>query len=242
MFYNDQMANAGNSLFRWRSYVPIIFFSVLLLSMKRFEYLGKDHTLDLIWEGGCLIISFLGLAIRCLTVGFTPHNTSGRNTKEQVAAALNTTGAYSIVRNPLYLGNFVIWLGISMFHHDWIVVLSTTCIFWIYYERIIIAEEKYLEEKFGVIYKQWALRTPAFVPRFYGYIRPNQRFSYRKVLRKEYSGFFAIIITMFTLEIVGDMFYTKGIVIDIYWLIAVTLGAVVYISLRTLKKKTRILK
>ncbi|MGB8874133.1 MAG: hypothetical protein WCC75_12145, partial [Desulfobaccales bacterium] len=45
--------------------------------------------------------------------GLPPRGTSGRNTQGQVAETLNTTGIYSLVRNPLYLGNFLIWLGLS---------------------------------------------------------------------------------------------------------------------------------
>ncbi|MGC9453013.1 MAG: methyltransferase family protein, partial [Oceanipulchritudo sp.] len=49
--------------------------------------------------------------------------TSGRNTKQQVAYSLNTTGFYSVVRNPLYLGNFFMYLGIALFTHHWWLVL-----------------------------------------------------------------------------------------------------------------------
>ena len=59
-------------------------------------------------------MSFFGLGIRVFTVGFTPKNTSGRNTAEQIADVLNTSGIYSMVRHPLYVGNFFMWLGIGL--------------------------------------------------------------------------------------------------------------------------------
>ena len=56
-------------------------------------------------------------------MGFAPRGTSGRNTLGQVAEVLNTSGMYSVVRNPLYLGNFVIWLGLALFIKVWWCIL-----------------------------------------------------------------------------------------------------------------------
>ena len=56
-----------------------------------------------------LAVSLLGEAIRIITVGHAPRNTSGRNTTEgQVADVINTSGIYSIIRHPLYVGNFLL--------------------------------------------------------------------------------------------------------------------------------------
>lgn len=64
------------------------------------------------WAWSCIAVSLFGLLIRAVTIGFTPKGTSGRNTKEgQVAEVLNTKGIYSVVRHPLYLGNYFMWLG-----------------------------------------------------------------------------------------------------------------------------------
>ena len=100
------------------------------------------------------------LAIRAYTIGHTPKGTSGRNTKKQVANALNTTGAYSLVRNPLYLGIFFMGLGVALFAHLWWLTLIYVLAFWLYYERVIFAEEAYLRDKFGAEYLSWADRTP----------------------------------------------------------------------------------
>jgi hypothetical protein len=62
---------------------------------------------------GCVFISLIGLAVRIYTIDYTPDNTSGRNTSEQVADTLNRTGIYSIIRHPLYVGIFLMWLGIA---------------------------------------------------------------------------------------------------------------------------------
>lgn len=241
MAYVDEMKDAGNWLFRWRSYLPLVFIAMVTASLTQFSFLGGSEFDDELWEAACLAVCLFGLAIRSLTVGYTPANTSGRNAREQRASQLNTTGLYSVVRHPLYLGNFFIWLGIAMYPHNWLVVLNCLGIFWLYYERIVVAEEAYLADKFGEYFERWARSTPAFLPRLRNFRRPEAAFSLRNVLKREYPAFSGIIVTMFMLEVFGDYEVLGHLQFDTFWVILLTLGASVYLVLRTLKKYTRLL-
>lgn len=99
----------------------------------------------------CGLIAF-GSDIRAIAIGTSNKNTSGRNTKQQVAEALNTKGIYSTMRHPLYVGNYFMWIGIVAYTGNiWFVVLVSLA-FWLYYERIMFAEERFLERKFGEDY------------------------------------------------------------------------------------------
>ena len=109
-----------------------------------------------LYEVCCLLISLAGLAIRCVTVGFAPSGTSGRNTGGLKAARLNTTGMYSIVRHPLYLGNAVILAGVLLFVQVWWFALVGALLALLHYERIIFAEEEFLKRRFGESYERWA--------------------------------------------------------------------------------------
>ena len=184
MALREQFESTGNWLFRWRSYLPIALGGIFLLALREYEYPGQNEKLDHLWEVLCLLVSFLGLGIRIFTVGHTPAGTSGRNTKNQIAETLNTTGIYSIVRNPLYLGNFFMGLGIALFAHLWWLTLIYVLVFWLYYERIIFAEEAYLRNKFGNQYLEWANWTPVFIPKFSQYRNANLPFSLRNVLKR----------------------------------------------------------
>ena len=66
--------------------------------------------------------------------------------------------------------------------------------FWLYYERIMFAEESFLRQKFGETYQQWAATTPAFLPRFSQWRKPSLPFSWLNVLRREYSGLMIVIL------------------------------------------------
>ncbi|MCK4359481.1 MAG: hypothetical protein KAW92_12230 [Candidatus Cloacimonetes bacterium] len=243
MALREEFEKQGKWLFRWRSYLPLLIFPILLVALRNSENSEQvlGETVDDLYEVICIAISFLGLTIRCITIGYVPKGTSGRNTKRQVAEALNTTGIYSILRHPLYFGNFIIFLGIAMFVQVWWFSLIAILVFFIYYERIMFAEEEYLRNKCGISFIKWAEKTPVFLPKFKNWQQSCLTFSFRNVLKREYSGFFAIITSFTFVEIIGDLFDEGRLELDLTWIIFFSVGLLIYLVLRTLKKKTTIL-
>jgi protein-S-isoprenylcysteine O-methyltransferase Ste14 len=241
MALQEELERSGDWLFRRRGYLPVVMMGLFLVAMCDYEYPLRSETFDHIWEVFCLAVSFFGLGIRIFTIAHTPEGTSGRNTETQDAKTLNTTGLYSVVRNPLYLGNFFIYLGISLFAHLWWLTLIFILAFWLYYERIILAEEAFLRAKFGMQFTEWAEVTPVFIPRFGRYRRPDMPFSFKNVLKREYSGFFAIIVVMFIFESAGELSVRGRLSFDRWWLALLGFSFVVWFVLRTLKRRTSIL-
>jgi protein-S-isoprenylcysteine O-methyltransferase Ste14 len=236
MELHEKLIQEGNWLFRWRSYLPLVMIGLFIAAMNDYSYLGQSEPLNNLWKLFCLLISFSGLFIRVFTVGFTPRGTSGRNTKGQKAESLNTTGMYAIVRNPLYVGNFMMWFGIAIFAHLWWLALIYVLAYFLYYERIVFAEESFLKEKFGDQFTVWANKTPGFIPNFRNWEHPSLAFSLKNVLKREYNGFFAIIIILFALGIIGDFRVKQRLEIDTLWLFLLLFGATVWTVLRLLKK------
>src|SRR2546422_497608 len=66
--------------------------------------------------------------------------------------------------------------------------------FWLYYERIMFAEEAFLRQKFGETYQRLAATTPAFFPRFGQWRKPSLPFSWRNVMRREYTALMLLIL------------------------------------------------
>lgn len=238
----EEMKAAGNWLFRWRSYLPLGLLLLALPALMNFHYPRGSRTLQLFWELFCLAVAFLGLTVRFFTAGHVPAGTSGRNTLKQVARELNVTGMYSVVRHPLYLGNFLIWLGLSLLPRCWWFTVLTALIFWLYYERIMLAEEAFLEEQFGEPFRQWAARTPAFIPRWRAWRPPELPFSFKAALAREYTTFFTVVLGFTSFQVLVWLL-SRGAYVP-HFLAAVLLGVGLgsYGIIRFLKKNTRVLR
>jgi protein-S-isoprenylcysteine O-methyltransferase Ste14 len=237
----EELSIQGNKLFKYRSSLPIPFALVgITIYLYHIHFLEKnEHSLE--FEIACLLIGLAGQIIRAITLGHTPKGTSGRNTKKQVAEELNTKGMYSIVRNPLYLGNYFMWLSLIIFIDiHWFTVFYIMC-FWIYYERIIFAEEKFLIEKYGKPYLEWTTKTPIFFPRLYGWEKPLLPFSFKNVLKREYSGFFALFLCFSIFNMAENIVREEDYLLDSFWTYAILISGSLSFTLKILKKYTKIL-
>ena len=243
MALKETYEKQGAFLFRGRSYLPLLVAPLVVAALLDPQY---THPLfsgfaGSLWKVICILISFAGLLVRCLVAGFVPLGTSGRNTERQVAESLNTKGLYSFVRNPLYLGNFLIILGLLLFSQVWWFVLAGVAIFWIFYERIIFTEEEFLRQKFGPTFVEWSLKTPVFVPKFKSWQKPELPYAWKIVLRREHSTQFGMVSTLTVLGIASDLFTKPDHKIAAFWWIFWGTSLVIYLLFRFLKKKTTVL-
>ncbi len=231
----QEFEQQGLSLFRWRSYWPLVGLALALWIV----WLRPNPYPWLVWPA--LILGLLGLFIRIITVGFTPKNTSGRNTAEgQVAESINTQGMYSMVRHPLYLGNFLMWLAPAVLTgHLWFILVFCLA-FWLYYERIMFAEEQFLQRKFGKPYQDWGSQRPAFIPKRLMWQRPDLQFSWKKSVKKEKNGLAALLLVLagiLYVEQVGirrQLFWPE---LD-FWTLSALASTLLYLVLKFIKKHT----
>jgi hypothetical protein len=124
--------------------------------------------------------------------------------------------------------------------NPWFVAV-VSLLFWLYYERIMFAEERFLERKFGQEYLRWSNTIPAFIPSFKRYEKSPIPFSMKTILRREYSGVTATIIGFLFVAMIRDYKLNNGFENNnIYWIV---LGTALFISLffRTLKHNTKVL-
>ncbi|HPB18379.1 MAG TPA: isoprenylcysteine carboxylmethyltransferase family protein [Candidatus Cloacimonas sp.] len=237
----EDFEKQGAWIFKWRSYLPLLMFIIgiiAIVDLKNTQFTKYDTIIEII----CLLVSGFGLTLRILTIGYTPAGTSGRNTKNQVADHLNTTGMYSILRHPLYFGNFFIILGVVLFtRHIW-VLFSYWLIYFLYYERIIFTEEAFLRKKYGAEFIAWANKTPIIFPRFKNYQKPELPFSLKNIIRREYQTFFAMICSLFAMEVISDLIIRHQFKLDTGWLVIMSVSSLFYIVTRYLAKKTKLLK
>ncbi|WKV12006.1 methyltransferase family protein [Marivirga harenae] len=242
MALQEEFEQQGVWLFKYRGTLPVL---ILLIGMGIYAYAALHPELFLIQDPEiknyfllfCVAISLFGQYIRAYTVGHTPKNTSGRNTGKQLADTLNTTGIYSTVRHPLYVGNFFMWLGPALLTENTWFIVAFVLFYWVYYERIMFAEEQFLRRKFGDVYTSWAEKTPAFIPSFKNFVKPKLSFSWKKVLKKEKNGFAAIFIIFCAFDVIAE--FLKGTRdFNIYLIVAAAISIVLYLILKALKKSS----
>ena len=233
---------SGNFLFKYRGHIPLIVFILIvpISFLTPYKTYASYHGLNETILFTALFLIFSGHLIRARTVGKRTIQTSGRNRSHQVAQVLNKIGWYSLVRHPLYFGNYLIWLGLAIFLSNFWFVIILSLLFWIYYERIMFAEEVFLEEKFGGEFTNWASKTPSFFPSFKNYVPNLCPFSWRIVAKNEYPGiissatsFLFILILKRSVLLGYFSFYSTD---KIFLLVIVVYG----LSSKILKKYTSI--
>jgi len=234
----------GNTLFKYRGQIPVVLF-VLAIPVVYFtdiQCVKTSSSFEFIVLISCALVSVLGQVVRAIAIGTSNKNTSGRNTKEQVAEALNTKGIYSTVRHPLYLGNYFMWIGIVMFTYNIWFIIAVSLLFWIYYERIMFAEERFLERKLGESYVNWSMQVPAFFPSFKRYEPSSISFSLKTILRREYAGITATILGFVFVSVLRASFDAGAFVFTPNHIVVTLIALAISLILRSLKHYTSLLK
>ena len=244
----EDMERTGGWLFRWRSFLP-----AFLVPIALYVAFIDDNTPafnDSSWLAACLGVGFLGLIIRAFTIAYVPKGTSGRNTSEgQVALTLNSTGMYGYMRHPLYTGNYFMWLGIVMFTGHLFFTIAVSVSFWVYYTLIAMTEERYLRTKFGQEYLDWASGIPAFLPLTFKWRSPGVSFSFRNVLKREYNGVYAMIISFYAVYAAHALRegFSSGLELQAALMLSPSMqglllaSTVTFLVLRLIKKRTKLL-
>ena len=134
------------------------------------------------------------------------------------------------------------WLGLFLFIGiRWFVVICALA-FWLYYERIMFAEEASLRRRYSQTYETWASQTPAFIPRLSGWRASTLPFSLRNVLKREYNGLLAMVVSFTILNAISHFFVHQQFQVDVFWQIVFVSGVLIFLILRSLKKYTHVLE
>ncbi|MDB5860284.1 MAG: hypothetical protein JWQ76_3973 [Ramlibacter sp.] len=174
----------GNFLFRYRNAIgPAVFVLALLAATPSDPLAGPDHLLAM---AGALI-ALAGAAVRIFTIGFEYIERGGRN-RRVFASKLVQGGVFDHCRNPLYLGNILICIGLALVAHSWTFYLAIPLVL-LAYTCIVAAEEAYLRDKFGREYDAYCQRVRRWWPRWTGWRQSleGMRFNWGRVLVKEYN-------------------------------------------------------
>jgi len=173
----------GHLLFRFRGWTPVPLALLLLVySNPRISWAVPGVTCIVIGEAIRLhALRFIGGSSRTLRVG---------------GDRLVTGGPFAMIRNPLYLGNFLLTLGICFFSGNrWFLVVPAL-LFPMQYAPIVLAEEAMLASRFGREYREYKGATPRFVPRRAGRPAGDPDYSLADAFRIDRSAIRAIVFLL----------------------------------------------
>lgn len=157
------MKNISSLAFKYRSYTPIPFLVLMLIFQE-------STPLTLIVG---FVVALTGELIRFWGVSWAGSET--RTTGGVGGTFLIISGPFGYVRNPLYVGNILLYLGLGIMSFALFPYLQIVAIifFLIQYYFIVVEEEKYLLEKFKENYKEYCNHVRAFIPRIISYKNKN---------------------------------------------------------------------
>ena len=228
----DELSAMGDVLFRWRSYMPLLLIPLFALSVN-----DDRPPESFAWECACFSVALCGLVLRAFVIGTAPQGTSARGTRRPTADLLMTSGAYSVVRHPLYLANTLMWLGCSMLSGTWFLPVIVVLLSFIYHERIAAREEAFLRNTFGEAFDEWTRAVPAMIPSVRRYRPSGVPFQGRKVFMQESHGLFALGTAFLTLDTLEDSARLHAFHVDPRWL-AVFIATAVPFAVVIITKKS----
>jgi protein-S-isoprenylcysteine O-methyltransferase Ste14 len=181
------LLKSGQFFFRVRNGLFPALLLTLVVVARPAEWFGNGGLDTLLTSLGVLLV-LAGQAFRMIVIGYAYIRRGGKN-KQVFANELVTRGFYAHTRNPMYVGNYAVVVGLALlFGSVWVVALVAPLFAWIYL-AITTAEEDYLRGKFGAAYDDYAKRVNRFVPNLDGLKESLAEFEFdwRRSLVKEYN-------------------------------------------------------
>ncbi len=237
------MVSIGNFFFKYRNWIFILFYGALfipswpLFSPRQF---GDTYYCWPVLIG--LVITCLGQLIRGLTIGLAYIVRGGKEGKPY-AEGLVTEGVFDHCRNPLYVGNILMLLGVGILANSLIYVAVMIPLFLFIYQAIVLAEEHFLRGKFGSDFDVYCKKVSRWWPGLKGFGKTfrGMQFNWRRWILKEHTTQFIWLCGIVLILLLN---YPQFSSYDKYHrnlLLGIILGSLllVYLFIRYLKKTGR---
>lgn len=182
------MIQIGNFFFKYRNLLFILLYGLLFVPSPE---LFTENIFQVNYKAWPLIIGLfvtvLGQAIRGATIGLA-YIVRGGKDKKVYAEHLVSTGIFSHCRNPLYVGNILMLLGVGILANSLIYVAIIMPLFLFIYQAIVLAEEHFLRGKFDADFDAYCSRVNRWIPSLKGIgaTFSSMEFNWKRWVLKEY--------------------------------------------------------
>ena len=232
------MIQIGNFFFKYRNLLFILLYGLLFLPSPELFTENIFHTDYKTWPLVIgLFVTVLGQAIRGATIGLA-YIVRGGKDKKVYAEHLVSTGIFSHCRNPLYVGNILMLLGVGILANSLIYVGIIMPLFLFIYQAIVLAEEHFLRGKFGADFDAYCAKVNRWIPSLKGIgaTFSSMEFNWKRWVLKEYTTQFiwlaGIVLLIIRLHKIEDVVNNS-----IYAVIVLAIG---YGIVRYLKKSGKV--
>ena len=177
------MVRIGNFFFHYRNGLfPLLYILIFLNGPTAFE----NHRLALLIGG---LVALGGQILRAVTVGLDYIVRGGRN-RQVYADKLVHGGLFAHCRNPLYVGNYLILVGVAIAANSLLFLAIALPFFLFAYWAIIAAEEAFLRGKFGEEFDKYCRQVNRLLPNFSGLSKTleGMHFNWRRLISAEYGS------------------------------------------------------
>jgi protein-S-isoprenylcysteine O-methyltransferase Ste14 len=148
------LTRVGGWLFRHRTVIPLpIALGLILLP-------STSSSVGLVWVGVAIVV--VGEAIRLIAVR---HIGTISRTRTDRLGPLVESGPFRWVRNPLYIGNVALWIGLSLVARLPWLVGPIALLLAVEYHAIVRWEEQLLATRLGQSYRDYLKTVPRWIPR-----------------------------------------------------------------------------
>jgi|SRR5690554_411877 len=234
------MITIGNFFFKYRNIVFIFLYLALFIpspQLFKAASFGEGYYWWPIILG--LAITISGQLIRGATIGLA-YIVRGGKDKKVYAETLVTEGIFNHCRNPLYVGNVLMLVGVGILSNSLIYVVGFIPLFLFIYQAIILAEENFLRNKFGAAFDEYCSRVSRWGINLRGLGKTFNKMSFnaRRWVLKEYNTQFVWLLGIVLLLLLNYPQLTDRDVLERnLWLGSlILLLTLVYFYVRYMKK------
>jgi protein-S-isoprenylcysteine O-methyltransferase Ste14 len=232
---------AGDFFFRVRNAVfPALVVLIPLFSRPRLYF--NDPALDALLRHLGVALALAGAGVRLATIGFEYIDRGGKEGKVH-ATRLVRSGLYGISRNPMYVGNLLIAVGVSLASGALLTCWVAIPLFVFIYQAIVTAEEAFLLGKFGEDYARYCREVNRFWPSWQRLPEAFRGLTYdwRKALRKDLGTLLGLIEGLMALAIWRRVWLRGRLALpqELPTLALMGLVLAVYVAAHALKKQRK---
>ncbi|MCY1536315.1 Phospholipid methyltransferase [compost metagenome] len=234
------MIAIGNFFFRYRNFLFIFLYLALFIPsapLFRAAHFGPHYLLYPLIIG--LFITISGQLIRGVTIALA-YIVRGGKDKKVHADDLVTEGIFRHCRNPLYVGNILMLVGVGILINSLLFTAVFIPLFLFIYQAIVLAEENFLRNKFGEQFNNYCKSVNRWLinPVGIGKTLNSMEFKGKRWLIKEYNTqtVWLLGIVVILLFYYPQLTHHDTALRNLIFIIACIVLAIYYLTIRYLKK------